>query len=303
MFAIFAPTLNQMMMMPSSTVHSPPGRELEPNKSIPGMPATNHHDLVILLRTGLANSTSRVESIKKTWASGLGGSITIMHANERCRRKYGDNHWEGLTCLEASMHVEIMNQTDYTFSWLLVVDDDTYVFVDRLKKLLSTLDPGRRAAFGVPGCGNCGGGVQSHREEMLGSGGRSGFCGGGGYFVSRENLFRMAGLRGRPVLPSVAHAFVDHFMQDPDRVWCDVRFACVAQEMGLELVHQPGMRGNPIESVRTEERIIRLKLDDPPLVFHKVGNASHMNRIHETAVAVATQSPNSSTVFSEPVWN
>lgn len=240
-----------------------------------------HHTLVILIRSGAKNSAHRLQSIKNTWASGLDdGQLHIMKSNEKCRQKYGDNHWEGLTCLEASTHTEIMNRMD--FSWLLVVDDDTYVFAARLTKLLDTFDPRRLQVFGSPGCGNCGGG-------------RKGLCGGGGYFLSRQSLLHMAGMSDGPVPANVSQAFIDHFMQEPDRVWADVRFACVAQDMGLLLLEQPGMYGNPMDEKEETEAIL-LKANGPeyqghpvtpPLVFHRVNDATHMERIHHLAETVA----------------
>ena len=271
---------------------APPARAV----ARPALPATQphdgHHTLIILLRTGAKTSATRRESIKKTWASGLADNqLKIMGANEGCRQKWGDNHERGLTCLEANAHTEIMNRTD--FSWLLVVDDDTYVVIDRLTNLLDTLDPRRLHAFGVPGCGNCGGG-------------RKGFCGGGGYFLSRQSLLHMAGMSdvsGGRVLASVSQAFVSHFMEEPDNIWCDVRFACVAQDKGLRLVDVKGMYGNHIEDGKSLSQIIRLKKEDPPaLVFHLVRNASYMERIHRMVVEMAAQRPNSMKKFVEPRW-
>lgn len=210
-----------------------------------------------------------------------------MRGNEGCRQRWGDNHWEGLTCLEANAHVEIMNRTDFT--WLLVVDDDTYVVVDRLTSLLKTLDPRRLQVFGNSNCGDCGGG-------------RKGLCGGGGYFLSRQSLLHMAGMSDGPVPPSVSQAFIDHFMQKPDNVWCDVRFGCVAQDMGLRLVYQDGMYGNPIENEAALSKIIRLKKYKPPLVFHAVRNASYMEKIHRLIVKMAAERPQSMARFVGPNW-
>jgi len=263
---------------------------LSHNRTLLNSDTQHHHKLLILLRTGSSNSTSHVQSIKQTWASGLAdGQLRIMEGNERCLQKYGDNHWEGLTCLEATNHIEIMNSTLTNFTWLLIVDDDTYVVVDRLTNLLDRLDPHQPAAFGTPYCGNCGKN-------------RTGFCGGGGYFISRTNLLRMAGLRDRPVLPSVAHAFIEHFMQEPDRVWCDVRFGCVAQDMGLRLINQPGLYGNPVKDENEEKRIIRLEEGYPPLVFHKVSNHSQMHRIHDLVVDMTSKNGTWTKIVEVPDW-
>lgn len=251
----------------------------------------SHHRMLILLRTGSSDSSSRVQSIKNTWASRLAdGQLRIMEGNDFCRKKYGDNHWEGLTCLEAANHIEIMNSTLTNFTWLLVVDDDTYVVVDRFASLLDRLDPHQPAAYGVPGCGNCG---QN----------RFGFCGGGGYFISRNNLLQMAGLLDQPVMPSIAFAFIEHFMQQPDRIWCDVRFGCVAQDMGLRLIKQPGLYGNPLSDENEEKGIIRLEQSFPPLVFHKVSNASQMHRIHGLVLEMASKNGTWTDIVEDPDWH
>jgi len=95
---------------------------------------------------------------------------------------------------------------------------------------------------------------------------------------------------------------VDHFMKEPDNDWCDVRFACVAQDKGLRLVSQDGMYGNAIEDGKLLSQIIRLKKEKPPLVFHSVRNASYMERIHRLVVEMAAQRPNSMKKFVEPLW-
>jgi len=67
--------------------------------------------------------------------------------------------------------------------------------------------------------------------------------------------------------------------------------------MGLRLVETPGLYGNPLETEDQEKRIIELKEQDPPLVFHRVSNASHMHRIHYRA---RSMSRNSSRIFENP---
>ena len=267
---------------------------LAQHRTLPNSTTTqhHHHKLLILLRTGSSDSNSRLQSIENTWASRLAdGQLRIMEGNEFCREKYGDNHWEGLTCLEAANHIEIMNSTLTNFTWLLIVDDDTYVVVDRFASLLDRLDPHHPVVYGSPGCGNCG---QN----------RTGLCGGGGYFISRNNLLKMAGLTDQqPVMPSVAHAFIEHFMQEPDRVWCDVRFGCVAQDMGLRLINQQGLYGNPLIDENEEKRIIRLEQSYPPLVFHKVTNTSQMHRIHGLVVEMASKNGNWTEIVEDPDWH
>lgn len=220
--------------------------------------------LAVLLRTGGPSSPSRLESIRKTWGKDLEeNSMFKLEDDDSCKSRYGDNHGQGLSCLEAMNHLKMMNRSD--FEWLLVVDDDTYVFANRLRRTLRTMDPNKPQVFGAPYCGNC-------------AGGGKGFCGGGGYVLSRQSLLKMASSQEGPVPPSKGEAFMQHFMTPPDNDWADVRFGCVAREKGLELVGVRGMYGYTMKN-GDEDGIALMKWYDPPLVFHMVRNHSHMQRL------------------------
>eukprot|EP00930_Biecheleria_cincta_P045042 TRINITY_DN31043_c0_g1_i1.p1 TRINITY_DN31043_c0_g1~~TRINITY_DN31043_c0_g1_i1.p1 ORF type:complete len:329 (+),score=48.42 TRINITY_DN31043_c0_g1_i1:56-988(+) len=235
--------------------------------------------LSVLLRTGGPNSPERLRSIETTWARDLEkGSLTLLQPDEECKSKYGDNHWKGLTCLEAKNHLRLMNRTD--FEWLLVVDDDTYVFGSRLREVLRQLDASKAAVYGRMDCGNCGNGTR-------------GLCGGGGYIVSRQSLLKMASSTTAPVSRESGAAFVDNMMREPDMIWCDVRFGCVAQEKGLMAVDLKGMYGNGITDKkmhydqREEGKVVDLiseQFPEPPLVLHNVRDAEHMRRVYEESL-------------------
>ena len=94
----------------------------------------------------------------------------------------------------------------------------------------------------------------------------------------------MAGMSEGPVPTAVSESFIGHFMHEPDIVWCDVRFACVAQDMGLALVTQPGLFGNPMDE-KEEAEAIQRKGEDSALVFHNVRDHDHMARIHHLVQA------------------
>jgi len=232
-----------------------------------------HKSLLVLMRVGSEESPKRVESIKKTWAKDLeDGALTLLQKDETCVKLYGDNHWKGLTCLEAANHLRLMNRTD--FDWLLVVDDDAYVFADRLRNTLANMDPSKDQVFGTPYCNTCG-------NEF------KGFCGGSGYVLSRQSLLKMAGAKEAPVSAEAGQAFIDHMMRPPHNKWCDVRFGCVAQEKGLKAISVKGMYGNGIVDGHgnydavLESRVVELGAREPPLVFHNVKNLTHMEHLYE----------------------
>jgi len=247
-------------------------------RSLRGEDAEKHKFLLVLMRTGGPKSLARVESIRKTWAKDLEeGSLTLLQKDPMCTKMYGDNHWMGLTCLEAKNELALMNRTDY--DWLLVVDDDVFVFPRRLRATLKGIDPTRPAAYGHPFCGKCLDGQTT------------GFCGGGGYVLSRQSLLRMASATTAPVSAEANQKFLEHMMSPPNNRWCDVRFGCVARQQGLELVAVKGLYGGKgivdqlgSYSEALEGKVVQLQAEEPPLVIHNVRDEQHMQRLHREAL-------------------
>jgi len=197
--------------------------------------------------------------------------LVTMQSNQHCKEKYGDNHQKGLTCLEAANELQLMNRTD--FDWLMVVDDDVYVFVDRVRDTLKNIEASDAKVYGVTGCGTC-------------AGEKHGFCGGGGYILSRTSLLKMAGSTAAPVPQEAGTAFLEHMMTDPDSIWADVRFGCVAMEKGLELESMKGLFGNPVQDKQgkydqAQETSMVESSDIPALAFHRVSNSTHMHLLHQ----------------------
>jgi len=223
--------------------------------------------LAVLLRTGGPNTTARLESVNKTWGADLEqGSLLTLQPDASCKEKYGDNHWQGLTCLEAMGDLAMMNRTD--FEWLLVVDDDVYVFVDRLRQTLKNMDASKPMVYGSTGCGKC-------------ANGSTGLCGGGGYALSRQSLLKMASAKEGPISVDAGNAYREHMMKNPNSEWADVRFGCVARESNLELVNVRGMHGNPVEDNNgkrdpAKEHALVVDTDSPALTFHRAAPSSHM---------------------------
>lgn len=248
-----------------------------------------HKLLAVLMRNGGPSSQKRVQSIRSTWAQDLEeGSLILLEADAGCEAQYGDNHGMGLTCLEAKAHLKLMNRTD--FDWLLVVDDDTYVFAERLRDTLLGMDPEKKAVYGIPGCGHC-------------SKGRTGFCGGGGYMLSRKNLLRMAGLEHGPALQASQASFLQSFMSTPDASpECDVRFGCVAQDAGLKPIAVKGLYGWSVKGAHKERRIVELKQDDPPLVLHYISNDSHMQLIRREHLREQKRHADNTTAYTTAQW-
>merc|ERR1712012_470557 len=132
------------------------------------------------------------------------------------------------------------------------------------------MDPMVPEAYGAPYCGDCGKG-------------RKGFCGGGGYIISQRSLLRMASLDEPLTDEATAETrkkFVAQFVHEPSRGWCDVRFACVAQDQGLRLVGVRGLEGNGYPDDPWARTMFNDYRIDPPLIVHNVKNATYMKTLH-----------------------
>lgn len=250
--------------------------------------------LAVLVRTGGPHSEERIQSIRETWAQDLeNGALTLFQPVPMCQRLYGDNHWQGLTCLEAKNHLHLMNRTD--FDWVLVVDDDVFVFADRLRETLRKMNTSKAEVYGHPYCGDCGHGLK-------------GFCGGGGYAISRQSLLRMASSTAAPISITSGEAFMRHMMSPPNSEWCDVRFACVAQEMGLKAVGVYGLYSNGVRDAANqydaeeESRVAELYSGEPPLVIHGVRDYTHMQRLYKESLKEKENMKGKETGYNATSW-
>jgi len=241
----------------------------------PLLPTNAHKQLLVLMRTGGSWSKTRFQNVMRTWGQDLEpGSLVLLERNLDCKMKFGENHGRGLTCLEAKADLKLMNRTDY--DWLLVVDDDAYVFVDRVRAMLKSLSPTKREVYGVTNCGNCG-----H--------GRKGLCGGGGFLLSRRSLLSMANAKAAPVPHAIQDSFLTRFVSPPTENYSDVRFGCMAQDAGLRLVHVRGMYSWH-EEFSKERGIVALLQGDPPLVMHYIVGEWHFQRLRREHLKVMQSS-------------
>ena len=83
----------------------------------------------------------------------------------------GNDHSAQLTC-KTGVALQRAYEQLGNFSWIFVVDDDLYLHVANVHQVLSHFDPSKSIAVGIVGCG-------PHLCP------RGGFCGGGGYALSR----------------------------------------------------------------------------------------------------------------------
>jgi len=140
----------------------------------------------------------------------------------------GRDHWEGLNCKTATSFA-LAKAMIGNHSWAMFLDDDTYVHTQNLERELWKRDPSKPIALGHAGCG------RGHCHDK-----RGGFCGGGGYVLSKAAL---------NVLVDKANVkdFRDEFMSRVKEFWpeedpCDdVVSTCLMKQRGIEILPLMGL--------------------------------------------------------------
>lgn len=184
-----------------------------------------------------------------------------------------DNHGEGLCCVEANSLVELAHRR--SFDWAFFVDDDAYVVVRNLRRVLARLHVhsnlrAEKVAYGTRGCGR-----------------PCGFCGGGGYALSAGAIRAMVG--------NNASAFVHRYMSECAKIqFCDVITGCLAVESGVAVRDLRGLHpwtdGHEFRSWNMSSLVGLLRVgnrSECPLSFHYVMGW----QIHELHRMVAQHVP------------
>eukprot|EP00747_Dinoflagellata_sp_TGD_P168011 gnl/TRDRNA2_/TRDRNA2_193485_c0_seq1.p1 gnl/TRDRNA2_/TRDRNA2_193485_c0~~gnl/TRDRNA2_/TRDRNA2_193485_c0_seq1.p1 ORF type:complete len:313 (-),score=44.90 gnl/TRDRNA2_/TRDRNA2_193485_c0_seq1:77-1015(-) len=156
-----------------------------------------------------------------------------------------DNHETGLACKEALL---ISNARDANVDWVVVLNEDNYVFPEHIKKELQKLDFNKPQILGIVGCAtkNC-----------------SGICGGGAEMISRGAMKQMLE-RGRNDFLN-EHANVAKIECEG---WSDQTTSMVAKRHGVELRTNEGTYGWALNRSQLSERVQSSRPE--PLVFHYV---------------------------------
>ncbi|CAE7437351.1 Zranb3 [Symbiodinium necroappetens] len=161
-----------------------------------------------------------------------------------------------------------------TFDWVFIVDDDVYVVVDNLRRVLARLHPRwqlQTAAlgYGITGC------VTKGRP--------CGFCGGGGYALSAKAV--------QVLLGDDTEKFMHRYMNDCQRTrYCDVTTECLAEQNGTKVFKMHGLHpwrvGNPKWNLTALEGFFHTPsgtLKECPISFHYVQESQTMRAAHELA--------------------
>jgi len=133
-----------------------------------------------------------------------------------------------ISCKEAAL---ITEGAARGADWMYVIGEDNYVHTDHVEEFLSNKDPDDAVAYGTVGCGK---GVFCRDSELFNTFG--GFCGGGGYIISRAAL-QLLLVDGAPGL----HAIYDNIGWPNDMTTScqlrkhEVRLAVVSTMFGFPM--------------------------------------------------------------------
>ena len=109
---------------------------------------------------------------------------------------------------------------DYNFNWAFIIDDDVLVFPEGIKAFLNE-NANYSEAYGTPGCG-------SHNI--------GGFCGGGGYAISKQAIGLIIEKSGS------SKNFLNCYMDKAKELeYSDIVTSWFLQEHGIQLKPMPGL--------------------------------------------------------------
>lgn len=197
----------------------------------------NKEDILYVVRTWHKNYETRLPSILKTWASPLDRSSLlivgdqelkdpVVHAANGCL----SDHHVGLTC-KTGHSLALAAEQIGDRSWVFVIDDDVYVNTSNLEGLLKERDASALVALGIPGCGT------PHCDDHQG-----GFCGGGGYALSRAAL---KALVDKPTATEFQNELLDmtKVYYPGETPWDDITTTCLMKRRGITVERIDGLYG------------------------------------------------------------
>jgi hypothetical protein len=251
--------------------------------------------LLIILRTRYDNTASRLTASRDTWmkevsprdrvvtfASDKGVSakssgatlegvpITPIHCM--------DSHNVGLNCEMAEVFRQLLPLAATEYDGFFVVDDDSYLNVQNLRKTFSKLKG--KVAFGVWGCA----------EKPW-----YGFCGGAGYGITRAGAKALVEMHGAQRMDAenstkyvlslerhdgpetTADAFVSRYLDESVRLqegnknhhaWEDVAFGATVKALGLQIQTVDGLYGWQLNSTQYDMAV--RSCNPLPINFHYV---------------------------------
>lgn len=228
-------------------------------------PEYNTLKILYLIRSIPKYYDDRLKAQIDTWFQLIHPNDKILIASDYLNHqdKYGlnysipkcpRNHSEGPCCSESNGILKAFNELD--FDWMFVVDDDVYVYPQMVREIIFKYKDKPYKSLGTPGCVS---------KNIIG------FCGGGGYAISKQALGKLIG--------SDQNKFLNDYKTHCDITnFCDITTADLLKKKNIELIKIPEFK--PWGIKKGQEQEIR---DGKVATLHYYGGelTQHLPTIHD----------------------
>ena len=162
----------------------------------------------------------------ETWMKHLNKNDDVLVASEnkdhvdKFNLKYSTpecppGHDVGVCCSESNAIVKALKE--YEFDWAFILDDDVYVYPEKVRSIISKYKDNYNVALGTPGCI---------------SNGVEGFCGGGGYAFSKQAL--------QKIVSNDYDLFLKEYKISCEKTnFCDITMGELSKKNNIEIINIP----------------------------------------------------------------
>jgi len=191
----------------------------------------------------------------------------------------GSDHSCGLAC-RTSFGLEHAAEMMPKADWFFVADDDLYVMTANVRHMLTKYNASVPIALGIVGCG---------RDEKLCEDHKGGFCGGGGYVMSRAALRAMVSeVKDAQSEPSLRREMIEATADwNLTNGYDDTAATCVMKRRGIQVEDIKGLYAWAPPKVTNPQAFYEhaiSSVDPIPLSFHYL-NPQMMLAVHDLVLA------------------
>jgi hypothetical protein len=239
--------------------------------------------VLFVINTTESNYSTRVKDIRTTWMKRVleKDSLEILFLGGPDNKGMEDmvpsqckvGYWED-SCKKADAITAAYDflQKPYgkRYDWVFLADDDVYLFPDNIQRMIVSLksDPLKEnKAWGINGC--------AHQPCV-------GFCGGGGYLLTRHALIDLEERVDRTQFKALRNE-TDLFDVECGRCGDLVMTRVMKERRGIEILRYPA--GHYVWNFKNDEGLIdSLKSTDPlPFLYH-YPSKGRMEFIHQKGI-------------------
>ena len=168
----------------------------------------------------------------ETWMKHLNENDDVLVASEnkdhidKFNLKYSTptcppGHDMGVCCSESNAIVKALKE--FEFDWAFILDDDVYVYPDKVRSIINKYKDNYNVALGTSGCE---------------SNGVEGLCGGGGYAFSKQALQKIVGKDKNDVLKY--ESFLEEYKISCEKTkFHDITMGELATKNNIEIIDIP----------------------------------------------------------------